>query len=213
MTKPGRADNDPLINGYDEVENIGEELSLRTGDVHTVVGGVSIAWLMRVFGMGRQTVEKKLVGLKPIGHGSHHTPLYTVPEAASRLVKPTEQIDKILLNLKPQDMPERLREAYWNSKLKQQRFEERAGQLWRTEKILMVVGELLQEMKQKALMIPDDVERELGLDRDDHKKVQAIVDNFQKEMYEWLLALQAGRLTPNQLGEEDEDELPEEDNI
>lgn len=206
----GRAENDPLLNG-DDLDDVGEELRFRTADVHNMLGGVSVPWLMKVFGMGRQTVERKLTGLRPVGLGSHGSPLYLVPDAAARLVKPTLAAEELLKDMKPSDMPEKLREAYWNSKLKQQRFEERAGTLWRTEKVMTLVGEFLQEFRQKAMMLPDDAEKDLGLTREQHKKLQALVDEMQGDLYEWVLALKEGRATPNQLGEEADE--PEEDFI
>jgi len=200
--------------GYDDDDLIGdvpdeeqdERISLRTSDVHSVLGGVSVPWLMKAFRMGRQTVERKLAGCRPIGQGKHGTPLYDLPEAAAYLVKPRATIEQLLASLKPDELPEKLREAYWNAKLKQQRYEERAGHLWRTDRVIALFSEVLQEIRVKLQIIPDRVDRETGLTSQQLKSLSRIVDEVQDDIYQYILSLKDKRYTPSQLGEEVEPE-------
>lgn len=194
-----RRRNDDLIGGDEDVEQI----SLRTADVHSVVGGVSLPWLMKAFRMGRGTAERKLMGCAPIGQGKHGTPLYDLPEAASFLIKPRVDIEEYIKGIKPDQLPERLREAYWSAKLKSQRWEEKAGQLWRTEKVLERFSEILQSMRVKLQLIPDRVERESGLTPEQHEIIRKIVDGVQDEIYQELVEFARTGKTPNQLGEEE----------
>lgn len=196
--------DDELIGGT--VENISEALSFRTADVHGISGGVSVAWMMKAFRMGRGTIERKLVGCKPIGQGKHSTPLYDLPEAASYIVKPRADLTKYIESLKPEDMPEKLRESYWNAKLKQQRFEERAGHLWRTERVLGLFSETLQDIRSKLQIIPDRVDRDVGLTPEQVKSVSRVVDEVQDDIYSHILGLKNHSFTPNQLGEDQEDD-------
>ncbi|MGF7178059.1 DUF1441 family protein [Azospirillum doebereinerae] len=177
-----RRDDDDLI-GDVPANDIGETLSFRTADVHMIGGGVSIPWLMKAFRMGRATVEKKLVGCVPVGQGKHNTPLYDLPEAASYLVKPRVELNRMLKDLKPEDLPERLREGYWNSKLKQQRFEERAGNLWRTERVLATFSETLQEIRTKLMIVPDRVDREVGLTPEQVAALASVIDEVQDDIH------------------------------
>lgn len=195
---------DDIIGNVDEppVRNIGEDLMLRTGEVHSIIGGVSIAWLMKAFRMGRATIEKKIRGCQPIGKGKHGTPLFDLPEVAAYLVSPRVDLEEYLKGVKPDALPERLREAYWSAKLKQQRFEEKAAHLWRTERVLEVVSEILQNMRSKLQLIPEGVERETGLTPEQHQVIRDIVDAVQDEMFKDLVRLGATGSTPNQLGEE-----------
>lgn len=204
-----RRDDDDLIGGDEEVEQI----SLRTADVHSVVGGVSLPWLMKAFRMGRGTAEKKLMGCPPIGTGKHGTPLYDLPEAAAYLVKPRVDIEQYIKTIKPDQLPERLREAYWSAKLKSQRWEEKAGHLWRTERVLSVFSEVLQSMRTKLQLIPDRVERVAGLSIEQHQIVSAIVDEIQDEIYRELVEFAKTGRTPNQLGEEGGNAREEDDLI
>jgi hypothetical protein len=203
--------NDDDIIGDVPVKNIGEELSLRTADVHTINGGVSVAWLMKAFRMGRAGVERKLIGCKPIGQGKHSTPLYDLPEAASYIVKPRLDLASHLKTLKADDLPEKLRESYWNAKLKQQRFEERAGNLWRTEAVLTLFSVVLQDIRSKLQIIPDQVDRAVGLTPEQIEGTTRVVDAIQDDIHKYILQMGKTGFTPNQLGEEAESDFPSDD--
>lgn len=198
-------DDSDLIGG--EVEN----LTLRTAEVHAILGGVSVPWLMKAFAMGRQTVERKLRGCVPIGQGKHNTPLYDLAEAASYLVTPRVDLEEYLKGLKPEQLPERLRESYWNSMLKRQRWEEKAGDLWRTQTVVDRLTPVLLAMRNQLQLLPDNIERVAGLTPKQMAAVQGIVDSIQAEMHRELLAFAAKGTTANQLAELDDD--PDEDII
>ena len=199
-------DDDLLGDVLDDIPNaanIGEELAYRTDpEVHGVNGGVSVAWLMKAFRLGRQTIERRLVGCAPIGRGKHSSPLYDLPEAASYIVVPKRAIADYLRDVKPEDLPENLREGVWNAKLKQQRFEEKAGDLWRTSRVIEVISEVLVDLRSRLSLIPDDAERTAGVTREQRQKIAQIVEDIQEGMYQYVLELEKNRFTPNQLGEE-----------
>lgn len=201
--------DDDLIGGDETVEHV----TLRTADVHTVLGGVSVPWLMKAFRMGRGTVEKKLRGCQPIGHGKHNTPLYDLPEAASYLVKPRVDMEEYLRSLKPDNLPERLRESYWSAKLKEQRWREKAGDLWRTSDVLTVFGDVLQKMRTRLQLLPDAIEREAGLDEKQFAASRTAVDKIQDEIYQELQTLAKTGRTLSQLGEEGGDDTRDEDDL
>lgn len=196
---------DDLIGGSDE-----REVRLAIDDLHAVRAGVSIPWLMKAFRMGRGKVETSLVGLQPIATGQNRTPLYDLPSAASRLVPPKIDLERVLATVKPDALPDRLREAYWNAKLKEQRYQERAGDLWRTERVISLFSETLQEVRNKLTIIPDQVQRAVGLTPQQLVSVTQIVDAVQDEIYKFILGAKDRNKTPNQLGEEhgdDEEDL------
>ena len=187
-----------------------EKPAFRTQDVHSILGGVSVMWLMRAFGMGRQTVERKLRGIKPIGSGKHDTPLYDLKEAAAYLVKPRIQMDSLLKELKPDDLPERLREAYWSAKLKQLRWEEKAGHLWPSPAVIELFSEVLAQIRTRTQLIPDECERVAGLSQRQVEVVRGIVDSIQDDMHKAIQAIAEGPQSLSMLGI-DQEENPDED--
>lgn len=182
-----------------------DDFSLRTADVHSVVAGVSIPWLMKAFRMGRGKVERRLRGIAPVGQGKHNTPLYDLPEAAACLVKPRIDLEEYIKEMGPDALPEQLRDAYWSAMLKKQRWQEKAGELWPTAKVLERLSEVLQDMRVKLQLIPDSVERQVGLTAEQRRIVTEIADSVQDEMYQVILRFAESGETPNQLGEHEEE--------
>lgn len=203
-----RRDLEDLVGGDDEGPE--EKLSFRSQDVYLLKSGVSVQWLAKAFGMTRHIVEKKLKECPPLSTGSYGNPLYDLPKAASYLVEPNLDIKKYLETAKPDSLPERLRETVWNSKLKRQRWEERAQHLWRTEVVIAKFSKILEDIRMHVQLIPDRLERESGLDLTQYKLVRDIVDEIQNEMYDNILELAKDTAVYNQMIEEGlgDDELP-----
>lgn len=197
--------------GIDEDDD-DDVVSFKNDEVYKIAGGVSVQWLARAFQMTRHHADKRLRGLAPIGSGKHNNPLYDFVEAATRLVDPDVDLEKYIAGLKPSQFPEKLRESYWNSMLKRQRWEEKAGHLWRTEVVLERYSELLLEIRTVLQLLPESIERKAGLSSEQHKVARAIIDDLQKKMHETILAFAEKSVTPSQLGElesqaeDDEDE-------
>lgn len=183
------------------------QLSFSAKDVHKLKNGVSIQWLARAFRMTRHIVEKKLRKCPVAGSGEFGNPLYDLVEAAAFLVEPKVDIKEYLKTAKDDELPERLRESIWNSKLKKQRWEEKAGHLWRTEYIMDRMGEVLANTRQSVQQIPDRVERIAGLSIEQYRIVRNATDEVLNQIYEEIVAMQEGASTFNQLHDE---ALPEE---
>lgn len=205
-----------LIGGNDmgQVPNIGEDLNYRTdSEVFGLNGGVSIPWLVKAFHMGRYTVENKLTGCNPVGKGKHGSPLYSLTEAAAFLITPVHDIKKYLEDVKPEDLPEKLRDSYWSSKLKQQRFEEKAGSLWRTEAVLDVISGVLQDIRSKLQLVPEEMRRLGGSNDEQQRIIGELIEAVQEDIYQSILRLSSTSFTPNQLGEENGTTRNDEDII
>jgi hypothetical protein len=184
-----------------------EQISLRTSDVHSVVQGVSVPWMMKAFRMGRGAVEKRLAGCPTVGQGKHGTPIYDLPLAASYLVKPRIDWIEALKTLKPDELPEKLRAAYWDAKLKRQRWEEKAGDLWRTVAVLETFGEVFKLLRTSLQLIPEAVDRETGITPEQRTIITRVVDEIQDEMHKSLIRFASQNMTNNMAAEEaDEDE-------
>lgn len=160
-----------------------ESTILSSKDVSAfLLHGVSIQQLCRLFRMTRQGVENKLRNVRPIELGTHGNPVYDLADAASHLIEPKIDLDEYLRSIKPDKLPDHLRETFWNARLKRQRYEENAGDLWRTKKVMEVVGEMLLDFSNKLNLIPDLVERQTGLSPEQYRLIRSIVDSVREEM-------------------------------
>lgn len=149
-TKPADDDYEDLIGPSST-----EELSL---DIGAVYGGVSANWLCHVFGMDRVTVKKRLAeGKCQVAGKNKGTPLYLIKDAAAWLVKPQVDLTKYIQGLRPNDLPPILNAAYWDAMLKRQKWEENAGDLWRTKDVIDVLGNLATTLKSTIQLWPEQV--------------------------------------------------------
>lgn len=173
---------------------------------------VSILWLMKAFALSRYKVERKLVGLQPVGKGLRNHDLYYLPDAAARLVKPENlDLSAYIETIGPDALPARLRASYWTAQLSKQRWEERAGELWHTNTVIEKLSLVLSSMRVKLQLIVDQVERESSLTIEQRYVIAQIVDSVQQEMYDDILEFSKSGKTLSQLGL-DREEFPEKPN-
>jgi hypothetical protein len=183
-----------------------DHVSFRTTDVHSVIQGVSIAWLMKAFRMGRAAIEHRLAGCPTVGAGKHGIPLYDLPVAASYLVKPRMTQAEMFRSLKPADLPDKLKDSYWAAKLKQQKYERQAGDLWRTGQVLDTFAEVFKLLRTSLQLIPDAVDREKGITPEQRQIITRVVDGIQDELHGKLVLFAQERSTPSTVAEIDEDD-------
>lgn len=165
--------------------------------------GVSINFLCKVFRMAPATVREKLARCTPIpgtgdsGEGKQRNYRYDLADAAAHLVMPKLTPEQVLNAVKTSDLPASFQQQFWNAQLRRQEWEERAKDLWRTEKVRDVLGSTFQTMKFTMQLWLDVVEREKGLTDPQREILQRLVDGLQRDIYEALVANVArGRTEP-----------------
>lgn len=137
--------------------------------------GASIRQLALLFRADPKVVQRKLGGLIPCGR-RHGTSIYAIKEAASRLVEPGYSIERYILEMNHTDLPPLLSKEFWNSQRARLAFEEANGDLWRTPDVVRIVAELLTTYRFVAQTLPDTLEREAGLSREQKAVVRRVVD-------------------------------------
>jgi hypothetical protein len=201
LRRKRRRDLSDLV-GAPSIEPDEAQLSFTAKDAIMLQGGVSTQWLARAFRITRHMVEKKLKNCRPVDSGAMGNPLYDLVEAASYLVQPKLDIKQYLKTAKADELPEALRAAVWDSKLKKQRWEEKAAHLWRTEYVMDRMGEILQNTRQRVQQIPDKVERIAGLSIEQYKIVRNATDEVLMEIYDEIVEMQKGEKHFSQLHDE-----------
>lgn len=178
--------------------------STSSRDLYKVINGVSVQWLAKAFGLTRHVVEQRIRGCRVVSSGDYGNPLYDLRDAAAYLVEPKIDIEEYLSKVKPEKLPEKLRESFWNAKLKEQRWKRSAGELWDTERVMAVFAEVLGNIRDRLQLIPDTVERLGGLDVKQWQMVRNLVDQAQDEIHSEILRFADGDTTLNQLGQEED---------
>jgi hypothetical protein len=153
--------------------------------------GVSVAWLAHVFDMDQTTVKRKL-GNCPVKTQVRRgdkmtTTLYELPKAAAFLVTPAYSSTEYMRAVKRGDLPPGLQQAVWDALLKRQKWEENAGQLWRTDKIRSALGSTFQTLKFTMQLWTDTLERQVHVTDEQRELLVTLIDGLQSELYEALV--------------------------
>ena len=137
--------------------------------------GATARQLGIMFSMDPKTVAQKVAGLVPVAR-RRGTAVYSVPEAASRLVKPSYEIERVLMNMNHSDLPPMLQNAFWSAQKTRASYEEMIGDLWRTSKVVRLISVLFNSIRMAFLILPDTLEREAGLSREQKAIVRRVVE-------------------------------------
>lgn len=138
--------------------------------------GVSATFLAEAFHVSPHVVRRKLNSLKPVGERGGD-PIYDLAEAAQFLVKPRVDLAAYIKTLRPQDVPVPLQKQFWDSQNGRLKYMQEAGELWRTEAVQHLVGDLYKLIRQRVQLLSDTVERQTGLTDEQRRIITAISDN------------------------------------
>lgn len=143
--------------------------------------GVSANALAKMFRMDIRTVEKRLADLKPNGD-MMGVNLYFIPDAAAILlgaVTPSDdQLIKMLESLPRSKMPPKLTDTFWKAMLNKLKFEEEAGQLWRTQDVYDMLANVLVNMRSTVNLFAATVNRETRLTEQQRNIIIALCDEL-----------------------------------
>lgn len=196
------------MSGIDE--RLEKHTKSRTGDpafglADSALQGVTVSFLAAVFKMDHSKVKRLLVNC-PVKEyrkrGTKQTQnLYDLDVAAAYLVEPKISVEDVLAQIKREDLPPAINTAFWDAQLKRQKWEENAGQLWRTETIRSTIGGMFQTIKFTIQLWADTIERQTGLTEEQREILNGMTDNLQADMFTTLRENAEAVMTRPQLGE------------
>lgn len=131
--------------------------------------------LAGLFRRDPKAMTRLLDGLAPKGERRGFK-VYSIAEAAQRLVKPGYEIEEYLRRMHPSDLPNLLSKEFWNGQRARQAFEENEGDLWRTPEMVAVFAEACQTIRTSMLLFRDALEREESLTEEQASVVQGLID-------------------------------------
>lgn len=167
--------------------------------------GVTESWLADVFEMDIKLVKARLKNcptrrVRQRGK-TFVTKYYDIKDAAAFLVTPVVSTADVLRELKRGQLPPALQQSVWDALLKRQTWEERAGQLWRTEKVREVLGTTFQSIKFTTQLWAETVERSSELSPAQREIIVNMSDALLSEIYEALVKRASEGGTGPQLSE------------
>lgn len=169
--------------------------------------GVTVYWLAQVFGMTTESVRMRLADCTPESvHGKSNR--YRVKDAAPYLVDPKIDVEKYMKRMRAGDLPPLLQKEIWDAKLKRQKWEAQAGDLWHTEDVIAVLSEVFATIKSTVQLWPDTVERTVGLEDEQRELLVSMGDTLQDEIYRKLQEMAKEKSTRSSIANLDDE--PEE---
>ncbi len=159
------------------------------GNVEHAMKPLSVSQLAQVFRTDRKTAMAKLRGCPPVAKNTRGAFLYDLAAAAAYLVEPKVDIAAYIKRLRPADLPPYLHDAYWAALEKRQKVELRAGDLWETEKVIDVFGELAKKIKGQVMLWTDQLEKRRKLAPEEREFFNAQCDGLLAMVFEAFTGL------------------------
>jgi hypothetical protein len=176
-------------------QKIGDNKLLQLDDIYT---GVSVDWLSKVFRMSRTAVVTSLANCPKIREGSNH---YDLATAAAFLVDPVKDLQTAMKKLRAEDLPENLRESFWNAQIKELKYQTLAGELWPTKSVEKVQGDAFKAIRSHTMLWADTVEEKAGLNTKQHSTLTGLVDQLLNELHSTLVAFEKKSTTRSKIAD------------
>lgn len=158
---------------------------------------VGTSFLANVFRFSNsKVVREKLAECPYIAIDEHKNPLYDFREAAAHLLPPRgKMLVQRLRTMKPSELPPQLALAVQKAKNEELTFKQRAGELWHTEAVLDVLGEVFLLMKNTMQLWVETLNDKGDLTKEQYEALTEMVYGLQTEMHEKLVEFSNKRAT------------------
>ena len=144
---------------------------------------VSAHMLGQIFGMTPVDVNRRLQNCAFVVTPGQKTRRYKIKDAAEYLVRPKFEAEDFIAIMKRSELPNSINKEFWDAMLKKQKWEEGAGDLWRTTLIREKLAEMFQNMKFTMQLWVDSLGQQTKLTNDQRELLSDMVDALQLDIY------------------------------
>lgn len=150
--------------------------------------GCTQSQLVKIFKMDRRDIRAKIAegNVSPCGARAGY-PIYAIHEVAPYLVKPLYDIETYLKRMHHNDLPKHLSKEFWAGMRAKQEYQLKEGELWPTEQVIGVMGDVFKRLRMSMLLIQDAVEREHMLTPQQRDKISSLIDGALNDMADDLV--------------------------
>lgn len=140
-----------------------------------IYDGVGVAQLARLFGRDAKGVPARIRTVEPVGMRGGY-PIWLVKDVAPFLVQFQGDPTEILKRMNHKDLPTLLSKDFWGGQLSRLKFEEEDGDLWPTDQIVEMLGEIMQAVRMAWMTLPDAVEAATQMSDRQRAEMRRIAD-------------------------------------
>ena len=151
--------------------------------------GANMSQLARLFGLDNRTVAAKLYELPPAGQRNGYD-YWTIKDAAPYLaevkvdLEDANKLAEYIRKLNHSNLPKMLTKEFWAAMLAKQKYEENAGELWRTERVVEVVSDLVKTVRTPLILARDTVAAQSELSSRQQQVLNSVIDGILEELHE-----------------------------
>ena len=161
--------------------------------------------LAQMFNKTPVEVKKLLVNCPFITAPGSAIRRYRIADAAGYLVEQKFDAEEFIAVMKRSQLPNAINKTFWDAMIQKQKWEENAGDLWRTDSIREKMKDMFQNMKFTMQLWVDSLSEQTKLTDDQREILTELVDGLQMEIYNSLVADAEVNSTPSTMGEVDYD--------
>ena len=166
---------------------------------------VSAHMLGQIFSMHSVDVNRRLKQCPYVIPKGAKARKYLIRDAAGFLVEPSFDAEDFIAIMKRSELPNVINKEFWDAQLKKQKWEENAGDLWRTSRIRDAMKDMFQNMKFTMQLWVDSLSQQTKLTSEQRELLTDMVDGLQSEIYDTLVRDAETGDTPSTMGEVDYD--------
>lgn len=168
--------------------------------------GLSISQMSKLFEMDPRDLTEKIekAEIKSCGKNGPWS-LYKLKEVMPVVVKPIYDVEAYIRRMNPSELPKTLSKEFWAALRSKQEYEFRAGNLWETEKVVREVGELFKLVKMSALLMVDQVERQVELSEEQRNIIKRGMDGMLIDLHKSIVEKFSSKGASSEEAAENED--------
>lgn len=170
---------------YVPIDSAAENIGNKKRDAITMdelLGGLPATTIARIFGVGNDKARERLIAATPAATVGGR-PVYKIRDVARLFIKPNaDDIAMVIAKTSARDLPPQLQKDFWAAQEARQKYEERAGKLWRSEVVSDAFMEAFKTIRMTMNLMADSVERETELSAKQRALVIGITDDLLAEL-------------------------------
>jgi hypothetical protein len=140
-----------------------------------IYDGCSLSQLSSIFGHDNRDTRRRIISLSPCGERAGY-PIYNLAEAAAFLVPFQGDIEEAIKKMSPKDLPPAISKEYWAAQHARLKYEEDAGDTWRTGDVIEKLSEVFKVLRMNLLLMNDLLDRQTSLTDKQREIIQELID-------------------------------------
>lgn len=144
-------------------------------DIAVVMRPIRITALAVIFGTEPRRIEKKLAKCPVLAwemHKGRRVPVYDFKQACAYLVEPKIDMETWIKSQSSLSLPPMINKAFWEAMRTKMRVMAEAGDLWHTEDVYAVLGEIVKMIRTTTQLWFEDLPSKVTLSTEDHQMLQ-----------------------------------------